>query len=195
MTHLKPSLFSIPLSKLALALLTALCSTLVGSFTFGASVSTASATAETLSAITASELSKMLKAPGTKATAVNLWASWCAPCKDELPALVAFKKKYADQGVKLILISADSKDDIPAAVKVLKEAGVDFQTYHLAEDPEVFMKNYVDNWGAILPTSLLFDASGKRRALQVGKLKFPEFEKDLDQVLKGEKGEKKKGSK
>ena len=189
MTHLKPNIFSIPLFKLALALLITFC---FGSFTFGASFKSSAATAETPTPITASELSKMLKAPGVKATAVNLWASWCGPCKEELPALSAFKKKYAAQGVKLILISADGKDDIPTAVKVLKETGIDFQTYHLTEDPEGFMKNFADNWDAILPTSLLFDGSGKRRTLRVGKLKLPEFEKDLAQVLKDEK---KKGSK
>ena len=154
------------------------------SITIGAVSSFAQAVVETPASITASELSRMLKAPGVKATAVNLWASWCAPCKEELPALISLKKKYADKGVKLILISADSKDDIPAAMQILKGAGVEFQTYHLTEDPEAFMKNFADNWGAILPTSLLFDAAGKRRALQVGKLKVSEFEKDLDSVLK-----------
>ena len=153
-------------------------------FTFWAGSSFAAATAELPTPITASELSHMLKTPGVKATVVNLWASWCAPCKEELPALIALKKKYADKNVKLILISADTIDAVPAATLVLKEAGVDFKTYRITEDPEAFMKNFADNWAAVLPTSLLFDATGKRRAFQVGKLKVPEFEKDLKGVLK-----------
>jgi thiol-disulfide isomerase/thioredoxin len=44
-----------------------------------------------------------------KATIVHFWASWCAPCITELPALDAFAAKYKKQGVNFVVVSLDSK--------------------------------------------------------------------------------------
>jgi len=46
-----------------------------------------------------------------KVVLVNYWATWCAPCKKEMPALNAFYQRYHEQGLELIGISADRPRD------------------------------------------------------------------------------------
>ena len=47
---------------------------------------------------------------------VNLWATWCAPCRQEMPALEAFYTKYRQSGVDVVAISVDDRSEM-AAVK------------------------------------------------------------------------------
>jgi cytochrome c biogenesis protein CcmG, thiol:disulfide interchange protein DsbE len=51
---------------------------------------------------------------------VNFWATWCAPCRAEMPRLDAFYRRYHARGVELIGVSVDDKDDAPAVAKVMK---------------------------------------------------------------------------
>ena len=57
-----------------------------------------------------------------KVVLINYWATWCAPCKVEMPTLDAFFRRYHEQGLEIIGISVDFKDDIkkvPNAAKAL----------------------------------------------------------------------------
>ena len=42
---------------------------------------------------------------------VNFWATWCAPCRAEMPALDAYYRKHRDEGVKMLAISMDDPED------------------------------------------------------------------------------------
>ena len=46
-----------------------------------------------------------------KVVIVNFWATWCAPCRKEMPALDAFYKRYHNEGLEMIGMSADSHHD------------------------------------------------------------------------------------
>jgi cytochrome c biogenesis protein CcmG, thiol:disulfide interchange protein DsbE len=53
-----------------------------------------------------------------KVVLVNYWATWCAPCKVEMPTLGAFYRRYHDKGLEIIGISVDFKDDIAKVPKM-----------------------------------------------------------------------------
>jgi len=53
-----------------------------------------------------------------KVVLINYWATWCAPCKVEMPTLNAFYRRYRNQGLEIIGISVDFKDDIAKVPKV-----------------------------------------------------------------------------
>jgi cytochrome c biogenesis protein CcmG, thiol:disulfide interchange protein DsbE len=55
-----------------------------------------------------------------KVVLINYWATWCAPCKAEMPTLDAFFRRYHDQGLEIIGISVDFKDDIQKVPKAAK---------------------------------------------------------------------------
>jgi cytochrome c biogenesis protein CcmG, thiol:disulfide interchange protein DsbE len=55
-----------------------------------------------------------------KVVLVNYWATWCEPCKVELPTLNAFFQRYHDRGLEIIGISVDFKSDIEKVPKAAK---------------------------------------------------------------------------
>jgi cytochrome c biogenesis protein CcmG/thiol:disulfide interchange protein DsbE len=81
---------------------------------------------------------------------VNLWASWCAPCRDELPQYQAFAKKYAG---KVDVLGVDWQETrAGAARKLAGESGV---TYPLVTDPDGKLRTQV------LPKLILLDGDGR----------------------------------
>ena len=85
---------------------------------------------------------------------VNFWATWCAPCKLEMPWFEEYRTKYKDQGFEILGIAQDDapKDEI---VKTAKKAGVSY--------PVLLTDNKVaDLYGGVdsLPTSFYVDKAG-----------------------------------
>jgi cytochrome c biogenesis protein CcmG/thiol:disulfide interchange protein DsbE len=81
---------------------------------------------------------------------INLWASWCAPCRKELPKYEAFAKKYAG---KVEVLGIDFQETrLGAARDLIRETGVD---YPLLSDPDGKMR------AVGLPKVILLDARGR----------------------------------
>lgn len=124
-------------------------------------------------------LRRQLKDNSADITVLNLWATWCEPCKEEMPELVRFHKMISDepaaksalagQNVALLLVSADAVTDRPEVIKFLNSFQIDFPTYILQEDPQRFAKALAPTWSATLPTTFLFDRSGRVISFWVGK--------------------------
>lgn len=125
----------------------------------------------------------MSRAGAKKVTVLNLWATWCGPCKDEMPELVSFRKTYAPKGVELLLVSGDSAEDLKEAAAFLTAQGVNFPAYRLTEAPDEFMKPLLPDWSATVPTTLIFDAKGKRIAAWVGRVSRKSLESAVDKAL------------
>src|SRR3954468_1150672 len=66
-----------------------------------------------------------VKAPGAQAVLVNVWATWCEPCREEMPELVIFYRDNRGQGLRLVLISADDDDQRAEVARVLTALGFD----------------------------------------------------------------------
>ena len=58
---------------------------------------------------------------------INVWASWCGPCRDEMGSLERLAKRYDGKQINIIGISTD--DDRSAALAYLKRAGITFRNY------------------------------------------------------------------
>src|SRR5580765_6180790 len=66
-----------------------------------------------------------VKAPGAAAVLVNVWASWCEPCREEMPDLIRFYRDHRAQGLRLVLISADDDDQRGEVERILGALGFD----------------------------------------------------------------------
>jgi len=78
------------------------------------------------------ELDKLMKSRESRSLVVAM-ASWCGPCRDELPFLIKLYSKYNDKGLKIIGISLDV-DGTEAMQKIADRAKVNFPIYWVGEE-------------------------------------------------------------
>ena len=95
---------------------------------------------------------------------VNLWATWCAPCKVEMPTLAALQTAYTGQPVRVMAISIDQArmGDAPKDF-IAQNAPLDFYQDASMELPFTFQPEAQG-----FPTTILYDKSGMERARVVG---------------------------
>jgi thiol-disulfide isomerase/thioredoxin len=90
---------------------------------------------------------------------LNLWATWCVPCRKEMPALDTLEQRLGGPGFEVVAINIDTRDpDKPKAW--LKEVGVEKLAYYADPDAKVFqdLKGIGRAFG--MPTTLLLDRQG-----------------------------------
>ena len=93
---------------------------------------------------------------------VNFWATWCEPCREEMPSLVAVAKKFPSRDLAVVLVSLDSQKTGPAQVpKFLKAQKVPFVSW-LAKthDPQDLIDAVDPNWDGSLPFTLVYGRNG-----------------------------------
>ncbi|TPJ78332.1 TlpA disulfide reductase family protein [Mesorhizobium sp. B2-6-2] len=94
-----------------------------------------------------------------KTVLLNLWATWCAPCRAEMPALDALQKEKGSKEFEVIAVNVDTGDDAKPK-KFLKEIGV--ETLGFYRDPTIALFNEAKTRGLALglPVTMLIDADG-----------------------------------
>lgn len=130
-----------------------------------------------LTAIRGADVAALAKKSSQPLTLINLWASWCMPCRDEFPELVNFYREHHLSGIDLKFISMDFKDQQSDAEEFLKSEGVDFETFIKDEGDDTFIRSMDASWQGTLPTTYLFDKSGKQLARWERPLSDRELEK------------------
>ena len=112
-----------------------------------------------------------------KAVLLNFWATWCGPCKIEMPWFVDFQKQYGPQGLQIIGVAMDDsgKDAID---KFAKEMGVN---YLILEGKETVGNDYGGVFG--LPTTFFIDRNGRIIDSSAGLIGKGEIEENIKKAL------------
>jgi thiol-disulfide isomerase/thioredoxin len=118
-----------------------------------------------------------------KAVLLNFWATWCAPCRQEIPLLVRLQAQYAAQGLQVVGIATDesSEKDVQA---FLKKMVVNYPMLMGTDD----VGNLVSGFGGTLiglPYTLVLDRNGKVLTIHAGELHPDEAQQLIDLALKG----------
>lgn len=94
-----------------------------------------------------------------KTVLLNLWATWCAPCRAEMPALDALQKEKGSDAFEVVAVNVDTGDDAKPK-KFLSEIGV--QTLGFYRDPTIALFNEAKTRGLALglPVTMLIDGEG-----------------------------------
>ena len=90
---------------------------------------------------------------------LNLWATWCVPCRKEMPALDALAGKLGGPAFEVVAVNIDTRDpDKPK--NWLKEVGIERLAYYADPSAKVFQELKVVGRAIGMPTTLLVDPTG-----------------------------------
>ncbi len=104
----------------------------------------------------------LLKSNAGSVVLVDFWATWCAPCRKEMPLLGKLDGQLRDKRFHLITISADEPEKEPAAVDFLKKSAISGAAYmRRAKDDDKFAAFVDPKWDGALPALFLYDRQGK----------------------------------
>ena len=118
---------------------------------------------------------------------VNFWATWCEPCREEMPDLVKAAKKFSPKDLAVVLVSLDSQKTGPAQVpKFLSEKKVPYVSWLAkARDPQDFIDAVDPNWDGSLPYTMIYDRGGKIAARLSGLQTEASFAEAIRKVVGG----------
>jgi peroxiredoxin len=103
-----------------------------------------------------------LSASRGKVLLINFWATWCAPCKAEMPAIQAYYDKHKAEGLEILAISMDESRDMAEVRKLAQQ-----YTFPIAMKSDANFKGLGRIWR--MPTTFVVDRAGiLRRNGQVG---------------------------
>lgn len=117
---------------------------------------------------------------------INFWATWCAPCIEELPYFEKQVKQYKDGDVKLILVSLDFKKDYPATVqKFMKENKYQSDVLWLNEtNADIFCPRIDTSWEGNIPATLFVNKAKNYKRFVGRQMKEDELKSELKELVK-----------
>lgn len=116
----------------------------------------------------ASDVLSAVAAARGKVVLLNFWATWCLPCREEMPHLLALRRELGARGFDVVLVSADFEEDAGLAREFLGSLGVDFTTWRKSQRDEEFIEGISPTWSGVLPFTVLYDRDGRPATSWVG---------------------------
>lgn len=113
---------------------------------------------------------------------LNFWASWCVPCKEEMPALQGAYEKYRDAGLIVLGLNQTFVDDLETAREFVNELALTFP--NVRDDTGNTSEGLYQVMG--LPTSVFITADGKIVHKQIGQMTEEQIESFSRQLVVGE---------
>lgn len=175
-------LFFLPPARLARAALLCLAALLV---CLSAPLSPAARAAEALPVITGEGLLEIVRANPGKVVFINFFASWCPPCREEIPELITIRKEYPETALTLIGVALDEKKDekgegADPLASFAASAGFNYPVYRAGADvPGLY--------GVMsIPHNVVYDTQGKLAVSQAGMVDAAALRVFFDAVLKND---------
>lgn len=106
---------------------------------------------------------------------VNFWATWCAPCREEIPVFIRMQRKYGIRGLQFVGIAIDRPGPVSA---FQRELGMNYPVL-LGNIETVELMRSTGNRAGALPYTLVIDRSGRLAHRKLGIIK----EGDLEQLI------------
>lgn len=126
---------------------------------------------------------------------LNFWATYCVPCRQEMPDLSAIQNEFAALGLQVIGASTDEAEDRPKVLKFIKEVKINFPVWLGATSADTLRYGV----GTALPATVIIDKNGKVFKTISGVVNQTDLRKDVEKLLqdaeKQAKAETKKQSK
>ena len=110
---------------------------------------------------------------------LNFWATWCEPCKKEMPDLSSIQNDYAALGVQVIGAAGDEAAESAKVLRFIREFKITFPVWLGAATTD--MERF--GVGSVLPATVIIDRDGKIAWREIGIIKPDVLRKELDKIL------------
>jgi peroxiredoxin len=109
---------------------------------------------------------------------LNFWATWCVPCRQELPVLQAAYETHRDRGLVILAISQDAAEQKAMVRAYVADLGI---TFPPLLDPEGGVAAYYNIF--LLPSTIFINPAGTVVAVHLGLMTRPQIEQHLEAIL------------
>jgi thiol-disulfide isomerase/thioredoxin len=110
---------------------------------------------------------------------LNFWATWCPPCREEIPLLIALQKKRAAEGLQVVSVAIDNE----TAVRPYRQsAGINYPVLMGGDEALDLVARYGNSMGA-LPFTVIIDRGGAIAARKLGAFTRNELESLVEPLL------------
>jgi len=116
-----------------------------------------------------------------KVLLLNFWATWCVPCKAEIPWFQEFEKQFKDQGFSVLGVSLD-EEGWDVVKPYIEERKISYRMVIGSEETST-MYGGIDS----LPTTFIIDREGKIAAIHTGLVSKASYKKEIEDLLEGSK--------
>ena len=114
-----------------------------------------------LKAVKLAQLQDAIKAQAGKIVVMDVWGTFCVPCKKEFPRLVKLHERFAKDGLVCMSLSIDDKEDRDAALEFLKSRHAAFANFIMDEPAMVWQEHFLLKG---VPAVFIWDRAGKQVA-------------------------------
>jgi cytochrome c biogenesis protein CcmG/thiol:disulfide interchange protein DsbE len=112
---------------------------------------------------------RLVSAHKGKVVLYQFWATWCEPCRAELPEVLKMEARLRGRGFEVVTISADEPEQDGDAQKLLRRFGVPGPAYRKqANDDERFIDAIDPKWSGALPALFLYGRGGRKARSFIG---------------------------
>jgi len=119
-----------------------------------------------------------------KVLLVDFWATWCGPCREEMPPLVALSSARKQRGFELVTISCDEPEQEGAAADFLAQQHAPTPRYiRRTHNDDTFINSIDPKWSGALPSLFLFDRFGRQVASLIGEVQIKQVEAAVEKAL------------
>src|SRR3989344_2014659 len=110
---------------------------------------------------------------------LNFWATWCPPCREEIPLFIDLQKRHGRDGLQFLGVAIDRPEDV---VSYVAEIGMNYPTLVADDNAMELMRSYGNRMGS-LPYSVIIDRDGQVVARKLGAFRGQELENLLSPVI------------
>jgi len=105
--------------------------------------------------------SRIVAAKKGRVLLVNFWATWCVPCREEMPKLAAAAKDVPAKDLAVVLVATDTPKTSAQVPKFLSETKSPFVCWQVrSSDPQTFIDAVDPSWDGTLPYTIVYDRKG-----------------------------------